>query len=73
MEVSRFGRGRGQRTEEGSKAGPPGRSVRLRRAIVTGSRWATGRPRSTIRTGEPLLRPSIRALEPTLGLSLVNQ
>jgi hypothetical protein len=31
-------------------------------SLVTGSRRATGRPRSTIRTGAPLLRPSMRAL-----------
>ena len=30
--------------------------------VVTGSRRATGRPRSTIRTGDPPLRPSIRGL-----------
>jgi uncharacterized protein YndB with AHSA1/START domain len=30
--------------------------------VVTGSSLATGRPRSTIRTGEPPLRPSIKAL-----------
>jgi hypothetical protein len=31
-------------------------------SLVTSSRRATGRPRSTMRTGEPFLRPAIRAL-----------
>src|ERR1700733_12930487 len=31
---------------------------------VTGSRRATGRPRSTIKTGSPPLRPSIKELKP---------
>lgn len=33
-----------------------------RRPVVTGSRRATGRPRSTISTGDPPFRPSISAL-----------
>src|SRR5271163_4903722 len=34
---------------------------------ATGSRRATGRPRSTIKTGSPPLRPSIRELKPFLA------
>jgi hypothetical protein len=38
-------------------------SCSLSLSAVTGSNRATGRPRSTIRTGEPPLRLSIKALK----------
>ena len=73
-EAPAVGRGGNSVNNPRGMAARPGRTMpsRIRRdsrssgsgprPLVTGSRRATGRPRSTIRTGDPLLRPSISAL-----------